>query len=208
MRGRVLGTDGSWLVHLLKVRALRRVVRGRGCDRRRCGGPRQVDVKDTVGCGDSFAAAVVLGYIRGHAVPPTLALANAVRPARAPGAPAKPGLGSMLAYLFRVRAERRPAGPAGRRGVSHGTAALQRCTVRTRRAPLAALRLPCGAAAEPARADGRRLGAGEGRERALVGRDACAPSSAWLSLPRRPLLPLPPNCAAPAAQVGAMTILP
>lgn len=36
-------------------------------------------MQDTVGCGDSFAAAVVLGYIRGHAVPPVMALANAVR---------------------------------------------------------------------------------------------------------------------------------
>ena len=39
----------------------------------------QVDVQDTVGCGDSFAAAVVLGYTRGHAIPPVMALANAVR---------------------------------------------------------------------------------------------------------------------------------
>ena len=36
-------------------------------------------MQDTVGCGDSFAAAVVLGYIRGHAIPPVMALANAVR---------------------------------------------------------------------------------------------------------------------------------
>lgn len=39
----------------------------------------QVDVQDTVGCGDSFAAAVVLGYTRRHAIPPVMALANAVR---------------------------------------------------------------------------------------------------------------------------------
>jgi hypothetical protein len=32
----------------------------------------QVDVTDTVGCGDSFAAAVVLGYIRDHDIPPTM----------------------------------------------------------------------------------------------------------------------------------------
>ena len=36
-------------------------------------------MQDTVGCGDSFAAAVVLGYTRGHAIPPVMALANAVR---------------------------------------------------------------------------------------------------------------------------------
>ena len=45
----------------------------------------QVDVQDTVGCGDSFAAAVVLGYTRGHRIPPLLALANAVGAATAMG---------------------------------------------------------------------------------------------------------------------------
>lgn len=38
----------------------------------------QVDVRDTVGCGDSFAAAVVLGYCRQHSIPAVMALANAV----------------------------------------------------------------------------------------------------------------------------------
>ena len=37
----------------------------------------QVPVADTVGCGDSFAAAIILGFIRGHSIPETLALANA-----------------------------------------------------------------------------------------------------------------------------------
>ncbi|KAK9814389.1 hypothetical protein WJX72_005061 [[Myrmecia] bisecta] len=37
----------------------------------------KVDVKDTVGCGDSFAAAVVLGYTRKQAIPQIMALANA-----------------------------------------------------------------------------------------------------------------------------------
>lgn len=46
----------------------------------------QVDVEDTVGCGDSFAAAVVLGYINGHELPPVMALANAVGAATATGA--------------------------------------------------------------------------------------------------------------------------
>ena len=45
--------------------------------------PVQVDVADTVGCGDSFAAAVALGFTRGNAVPPLLALANAVGAATA-----------------------------------------------------------------------------------------------------------------------------
>ncbi|GFH11539.1 ribokinase [Haematococcus lacustris] len=44
-----------------------------------------VPVKDTVGCGDSFAAAIVWGYIHGHPVGTTLALANAVGAATAMG---------------------------------------------------------------------------------------------------------------------------
>ena len=40
----------------------------------------QVPVADTVGCGDSFAAAIILGFIRGHSIPETLALANAGEP--------------------------------------------------------------------------------------------------------------------------------
>jgi len=38
----------------------------------------QVAVQDTVGCGDSFASAVVLGYISNLPIPLTLTLANAV----------------------------------------------------------------------------------------------------------------------------------
>jgi hypothetical protein len=45
----------------------------------------QVDIKDTVGCGDSFAAAIALGYTRGLPVASTLALANAVGAATAMG---------------------------------------------------------------------------------------------------------------------------
>eukprot|EP00897_Mesotaenium_endlicherianum_P008690 jgi/Mesen1/784/ME000110S_11046 len=44
-----------------------------------------VDVADTVGCGDSFAAAVVLGFTRGEAATTTLTLANAVGAATATG---------------------------------------------------------------------------------------------------------------------------
>eukprot|EP00891_Asterochloris_glomerata_P001702 jgi/Astpho2/1702/fgenesh1_pg.00032_%23_41_t len=45
----------------------------------------KVPVADTVGCGDSFAAAIILGFIRGHSIPETLALANAVGAATATG---------------------------------------------------------------------------------------------------------------------------
>eukprot|EP00271_Cylindrocystis_brebissonii_P011651 TRINITY_DN29553_c0_g1_i1.p1 TRINITY_DN29553_c0_g1~~TRINITY_DN29553_c0_g1_i1.p1 ORF type:complete len:658 (+),score=84.84 TRINITY_DN29553_c0_g1_i1:410-2383(+) len=46
----------------------------------------RVNVADTVGCGDSFAAAMVLGYTRGATAFATLALANAVGAATAMGA--------------------------------------------------------------------------------------------------------------------------
>lgn len=45
----------------------------------------QVPVGDTVGCGDSFAAAIVMGYIRNYDIPATMALANAVGAATAMG---------------------------------------------------------------------------------------------------------------------------
>ena len=45
----------------------------------------QVTVGDTVGCGDSFAAAVVMGFIRQYDIPSTMALANAVGAATAMG---------------------------------------------------------------------------------------------------------------------------
>ncbi|KAL4514183.1 hypothetical protein Ndes2437B_g04164 [Nannochloris sp. 'desiccata'] len=45
----------------------------------------KVDVRDTVGCGDSFAAAVVLGYTRQHSIPAVMALASAVGAATAMG---------------------------------------------------------------------------------------------------------------------------
>ena len=43
----------------------------------------QVSVADTVGCGDSFAAAIVLGYIQRKPPQAVLALANAVGAATA-----------------------------------------------------------------------------------------------------------------------------
>lgn len=45
----------------------------------------KVDVRDTVGCGDSFAAAVALGFTRQHSIPATMALASAVGAATAMG---------------------------------------------------------------------------------------------------------------------------
>lgn len=44
-----------------------------------------VDVRDTVGCGDSFAAAIILGYTRQHCIAATMALASAVGAATAMG---------------------------------------------------------------------------------------------------------------------------
>lgn len=58
-----------------------------------------MDVKDTVGCGDSFAAAIALGYIRGLPIVNTLALANAVGAATAMGC----GAGRNVAALDDVR---------------------------------------------------------------------------------------------------------
>lgn len=43
----------------------------------------QVPVADTVGCGDSFAAAIVLGFIQRKPLQAVLALANAVGAATA-----------------------------------------------------------------------------------------------------------------------------
>ena len=45
----------------------------------------QVKVSDTVGCGDSFAAAIVLGFVKGYDISATMALANAVGAATAMG---------------------------------------------------------------------------------------------------------------------------
>lgn len=63
-------------------------------------------MQDTVGCGDSFAAAVALGFTRGHRIPPVLALANAVGAATAMGSgagktftPLPCALGSLLPHL-------------------------------------------------------------------------------------------------------------
>ncbi len=53
-----------------------------------------------VGCGDSFAAAVVLGFTREHSIPAVMALANAVGAATAMGQ----GAGRNVASAERVSA--------------------------------------------------------------------------------------------------------
>lgn len=59
----------------------------------------EVPVGDTVGCGDSFAAAIVLGYIRGYNIPATMALANAVGAATAMGTGAGTNVASAQTVL-------------------------------------------------------------------------------------------------------------
>jgi bifunctional ADP-heptose synthase (sugar kinase/adenylyltransferase) len=75
-----------------------------------------VDVVDTVGCGDSFAAAVVAGFIRGHDARGTLALANAVGAATATGR----GAGTNVADVATVERLLREAA----RGGVHDAAAV------------------------------------------------------------------------------------
>lgn len=57
-----------------------------------------MNVVDTVGCGDSFVAAIVFGFIRGMQLINTLAIANAVGAATAMGC----GAGRNVATLERV----------------------------------------------------------------------------------------------------------
>lgn len=58
-----------------------------------------VPVEDTVGCGDSFAAAIALGFTQGRDIPSTLALAGAVGAATAMGM----GAGRNVADVGRIR---------------------------------------------------------------------------------------------------------
>mmetsp|Transcript_20261 Transcript_20261/g.44241 ORF Transcript_20261/g.44241 Transcript_20261/m.44241 type:complete len:412 (+) Transcript_20261:120-1355(+) len=58
-----------------------------------------VDVQDTVGCGDSFASAIVMGYVRKYSIPSTLALANAVGAATATGRGAGRNVASAVKVL-------------------------------------------------------------------------------------------------------------
>ena len=59
----------------------------------------QVAVADTVGCGDSFAAGIVLGYVQKQPLPSVLALSNAVGAATA----TSPGAGRNVASANTVR---------------------------------------------------------------------------------------------------------
>mmetsp|Transcript_7259 Transcript_7259/g.12549 ORF Transcript_7259/g.12549 Transcript_7259/m.12549 type:complete len:128 (+) Transcript_7259:2-385(+) len=59
----------------------------------------KIQLEDSVGCGDSLAAAVVLAYTRGDALLPALALANAVGGATA----ARRGAGRNVATAEMVR---------------------------------------------------------------------------------------------------------
>jgi hypothetical protein len=77
----------------------------------------QVEVQDTVGCGDSFAAAITMGYCRTHDVHATLLLANAVGAATAMGR----GAGTNVARAETVmqllqQAARDSQGPGGSGG--------------------------------------------------------------------------------------------
>jgi sugar/nucleoside kinase (ribokinase family) len=80
-----LGKDGA----LLRSRSEQRTYVFKGIE---------VEVQDTVGCGDSFASAIVLGFTRKHSIPATLALANAVGAATAMGR----GAGRNVANASRV----------------------------------------------------------------------------------------------------------
>lgn len=80
----------------------------------------QVEVSDTVGCGDSFAAAIVLGYIRGHSIHSTLLLANAVGAATAMGR----GAGRNVASAQQVQQLLRSAEGGGRHPEGHVQGAL------------------------------------------------------------------------------------
>lgn len=64
-----------------------------------------VPVQDTVGCGDSFAAAIVLGFIQGQSAETTLALANAVGAATAMSRGAGRGVASPDTVLALLRAQ-------------------------------------------------------------------------------------------------------
>lgn len=65
----------------------------------------KVPVVDTVGCGDSFAAAIALGYTRGQSTDATLALANAVGAATAMSRGAGRGVASADTVMSLLRAQ-------------------------------------------------------------------------------------------------------
>ena len=71
----------------------------------------RVRARDTVGCGDSFAAAVALGRTRGEGLRATLALANAVGAATATGRGAGRNVAS-AAHVRELLVEQEGAGEA------------------------------------------------------------------------------------------------
>ena len=73
----------------------------------------QVEVQDTVGCGDSFAAAVVRGYISGYSIETTLVLANAVGAATAMGKGAGRNVASAETVLLLLDRVSQSAGMPG-----------------------------------------------------------------------------------------------
>ncbi|KAF8072882.1 iolC [Scenedesmus sp. PABB004] len=86
----------------------------------------KVTVADTVGCGDSFAAAIVLGYTRSHDVHATLLLANAVGAATAMGRGAGTNVADAPTVLSLLAAARgAAAGAAERADVDNALAILQ-----------------------------------------------------------------------------------
>lgn len=82
----------------------------------------QVEVKDTVGCGDSFAAAIVLGYTRTHDIHATLLLANAVGAATAMGRGAGTNVADASTVLELLQ-------QAASNCNGNGSSSLQRCDV-------------------------------------------------------------------------------
>lgn len=104
---------------------------------------------DTVGCGDSFAAAIVAGFINSHDIPGTLVLANAVGAATATGR----GAGTNVADVATVQQLLRKAARGGRHG-AHAVQSAQQLL----RATLAA----GGLGGEGLNGNGRSNGNGNG----------------------------------------------
>lgn len=89
-----------------------------------------VKVEDTVGCGDSLAAAVVLGYINGYEMMPTLALANAVGGATASNRGAGRNVATAAAVAALLTEAAREAPTAERRKYAAEALALLRATAK------------------------------------------------------------------------------
>jgi sugar/nucleoside kinase (ribokinase family) len=110
------GTRTEWAIVKLGSRGALLRSRSQGCAYTSPGVP--VEVQDTVGCGDSFAAAVVLGFTRRFSVPATLALANAVGAATATGRGAGTNVARAEKVMELLRWGAREHGDAGARDAS------------------------------------------------------------------------------------------